>query len=108
VPGSISTGTGRTPRTVGVRVANPGSDWNSFNATFQASGRTMADIKAHAPTCTDATGTVLPLCLSYHIRGACFDNCGRAASHRPLTASDRSALTDFASQHLPPPTPQAS
>jgi hypothetical protein len=81
-------------RTIGNRVVNDTLS-ASFKSKFDASTRTLRDLKENAPH--------THLCLSYHLRGGCYDNCGRAASHKPLSASDRSTLTDYITAHLAPP-----
>jgi hypothetical protein len=67
----------------------------AFKSKFEASNRTLRDLRDNTPR--------THLCLSYHLRGGCYDNCGRAASHKPLSASDRSTLMDYITAHLAPP-----
>jgi len=42
-----------------------------------------------------------PMCLSFHIRGACFSNCRRKADHeRPLTPKDKQTLSNWVIDQL--------
>ena len=42
----------------------------------------------------------LPLCLSYHLRGTCCDNCRDKASHRALTTTERTTMQTFLDRSL--------
>jgi hypothetical protein len=99
-PGTVLTGT----RTGGNRIANPGTDWPARLTAFENSGRKIQDLKAAAPSsAANHLGATTPMCLSYHLRGTCFDNCGRRDTHRPLTAAESTAFAAFAVAHLPAP-----
>ena len=37
-----------------------------------------------------------PRCLSYHLKGVCYTNCGRANDHGPLTGPEKSVLFKYA------------
>ena len=89
----------------GQRVTNP-NPVAQFIDAYTASGRRIADLRGSAPSTTDrATGTPVEMCLSYHLRGACYANCQRAATHRNLSAPERRLMTTFIAQHLPSPSP---
>jgi hypothetical protein len=90
-----STARGNGQRTMGNKVSNPNVS-ATWKDKFEACGRSLRDVRDGAPP--------LPLCLSYHLRGGCFDNCSRTASHKPLSATERSTLTDFVAAHLIPAT----
>lgn len=40
------------------------------------------------------------LCLSFHLRGSCFDNCRNKATHRKLTAGEKKDMEVFLAEHL--------
>ena len=92
-------------RDPGQRVTNP-NPVAQFTDAYTASGRRISDLRGAAPSTTDrATGTPVEMCLSYHLRGACYANCQRAATHRNLSAPERRLMTTFVAQHLPSPSP---
>ena len=92
-------------RDPGQRVTNP-NPVAQFTDAYSASGRCIADLRGSAPSTTArATGTPVEMCLSYHLRGACYANCQRASTHRNLSAPERRLMTTFIAQHLPSPAP---
>ena len=89
----------------GQRVTNP-NPVTQFTEAYASAGRRIADLRGSAPSTTDrATGTLVELCLSYHLRGACYANCQRASTHRNLSAPEQRLMTTFIAQHLPSPSP---
>ena len=92
-------------RDPGQRVTNP-NPVAQFTEAYSASGRRIADLRGSAPSTTDrGTGNPVDLCLSYHLRGACYANCQRASTHRNLSAPERRLMTTFIAQHLPSQSP---
>ena len=87
------------PRAPAARNPAVNSEWQRRLAQ---GGRLLREFKSHIPSATATDGTVTELCLSYHIRGLCYENCRRAATHRPLTAADTIKAQAFVTQHLPP------
>ena len=75
----------------------PNDKWIS---RFQESGKTIAELKAEAPP-IQRNGAAVGLCLSFQLRGKCFDNCSRAATHEVLQGSYAKAMEDFLDEHLP-------
>ena len=90
-----------TPGRGGAMVTNPhvSSDWK---AALERSSKKIRDIATNAPrsTDTDAAGNALPLCLSYHLRGSCYSNCNRAATHRELSATEQPLMAKFVTDNL--------
>ena len=92
-------------RDPGQWVTNP-NPVAQFIDAYTASARRIADLRGSAPSTTDrATGTPVEMCLSYHLRGACYANCQRAATHRNLSAPERRLMTTVIAQHLPSSSP---
>ena len=94
-------------RTRAVVVTNPTRDV-VFRDRFLASGCTLKDLAAHAPTTRTPEGETIALCLSYHLKHRCFENCGRQPTHKPLTVSERADFADFCNTHFVVPPPLAS
>jgi len=72
-----------------VLNAQPVQGWI---AAFGNSAKTLGDIQEHAPN-TNVGGAV---CLSWHLRGQCVEQCPRRAAHRRMQAQKQE-------QQLPPP-----
>ena len=73
-------------------------DWHD---RLTASGKTVADLKALGlrllPTTQDRKHK---LCLSFHLRGNCFDNCRSKATHRKASDAEQKAMDAFLTKHL--------
>ena len=107
-PTAGPTGDPRQQQDPGQRVTNP-NPVAQFTEAYTASGRRIADLRDLASSTTDcATGTPVELCLSYHLRGACYAKCQRASTHRILSAPERRLMTTFIAQHLPSQSPPIS
>jgi hypothetical protein len=88
------------PRTVvaaasgrGDRVLN--GAYNPQYAPFKALGIRVADVRERAqeagkPVPQNSRG--VEFCLSYHVLGFCWNNCGKAGDHQAHNAADSSAL----------------
>lgn len=71
----------------------------TFIDAFTSSGKTIP----HLRTVTDqpkSTRGGTTLCLSYHLRGICFDNCGRKPTHRKLDKKEEDNMKAFVAQNL--------
>ena len=68
-------------------------------AAFGNSTKTLGDIREHAPN-TNEGGAV---CLSWHLRGQCVEQCPRRAAHRRMQAQEQERMNAFVTQQLPPP-----
>ena len=68
-------------------------------AAFEQCTKRLADIRDQAPS-TKVRGRSVPVCLSYHLRGTCFENCQRASTHKKLPKADETAMQSFVEEHL--------
>jgi len=72
-------------------------------------GMTVKDLMGTDPPPTLTDGS--QICLSFHLRNSCWSNCKRAASHHPLSATERQQFetyvkTQVAKLRSPRPTSQ--
>ena len=113
--GTVSTGlsslTAATTRASSVpdqqatRVANPTRDNDFANIVVRAGG-TRPVIRAHRPPTNDAGHE---FCLAWWIRGACFDNCGRAQTHVNFASpGERTRLLTYCRDHIAAPAASTS
>jgi hypothetical protein len=89
-------------RTVGVQVVAPVSEVVArLHERFSAGEKSIQTLRTTAakrhPKQANGTGK---LCLSYHLRGICFDNCGSIGTHRKLVKSEEDALMAFLEAEL--------
>ena len=70
----------------------PNAGWQQ---RYQSSGKTLAQLRAHAPQDTDNTD----MCLSWHLRGSCYSNCSRRSTHRALTGAPLRKMNTFVNTH---------
>ena len=96
LPASPPAAARRTGARVDAPAAQQSSDWHS---KFEASTKTVAALKAVETRPSTAQGGN-KICLSYHLRGTCFDNCGDKASHRTLVTAENTAMTEFLRTNL--------
>ena len=95
--GNVAADNRRDP---GPRTNNP-STVPEWVAAFNMSNTTIRALKDFAPNTHDRdTQASVPICLSYHLRGSCYENCQRAATHRALSATERRAMSAFIAQRL--------
>ena len=82
-----------TARAAAVRADAPKAHQNNdWTAKFAASAKTVVELKAveNRPK----------ICLSYHLRGTCFDACREHATHRALTTAEKTAVQGFLEKQL--------
>lgn len=80
-------------RTVGTAIDAPVTQQVSeWHTKFAASAHTVAALKAMADRPA--------LCLSYHLRGKCFDNCRDKGTHCSLGPTERQTMQVFVDKHL--------
>ena len=87
---AISAATAPVPpvRTAGTAVEAPMTHQvTQWHAKFTASAHTIGALKA--------TANRPALCLSYHLRGKCFDNCREKGTHRSLGAAEHQTMQGF-------------
>jgi hypothetical protein len=89
-------GNNASTSTQGTYIANPARD-PEFDALQLRPG--MRDLlRAHPPPANDAGNE---LCVSWWGRGGCYNNCGRAATHRSFAnAAERARLLTHVKAHL--------
>ena len=80
-------------RAVAVRADAPKAQQNAdWSAKFAASSKTVVALKAEESR--------PKICLSYHLRGTCFEACREHATHRALTATEKASVQTFLDKHL--------
>ena len=95
-PAGSGTGSGPDQRASVVRNPRTVAAWVT---ALDASNRRLAELRDHAPTST-RNGRTTPLCLNYHLRGTCYESCSRTETHRPLSVTERAAISQMVSQQL--------
>lgn len=100
-PTGVSSLTDTTRETV-VRTDNPAPDAD-FTTIITRRGGTRQLLRTRPPPQNDAG---LEFCVAWWIRGGCFPNCGRRATHTPFaSANERTRLLTYCREHLAaPPT----
>lgn len=86
------------PRDPGILVRNP-RPVQAWITALVDSGLRVGSIRRHAPT-TQQGNTRVEICLSYHLRGTCFESCERSNTHRTLTPAERNAMSALVNQHV--------
>ena len=87
-------------RDLGPRVSNP-SGVPEWVAAFNNSNMTIQASREFAPNRHDRdTQSQVPICLSFHLCGSCYENCQRASTDRALSAAERRAMSAFVAQRL--------
>ena len=96
-PGSAAPDNRRDP---GPRISNS-SVVPEWVAAFNNSNTTIRALREFTPNTHDRdTQAPVPICLSYHLCGSCYENCQQASMHRALSAAERRAMSAFVAQHL--------
>lgn len=79
----------------GKQMVAPGPERNQgLLDSFSQSGKMVQQLK-DLPNQPKAKGTTGNLCLSYHLRGLCYDNCRRSNTHRKLEAGEVGNMQTF-------------
>lgn len=92
----------RGERTAGTQVKAPDdatvTAWLDRFSNNKKSIQTLKlDGAGHLPKTRDGSSTI---CLSYHLRGQCFDNCGSKSTHRKLMPDETTSFQQFLDKHL--------
>lgn len=96
----VSSLTTDTPRTVMARIENPQPD-AEFTGIMVRPGGFRPILQNRPPPSNDAG---LKFCAAWWLRGACFPNCRRRATHVPFaSAGERTRLLTFCRDHLAAP-----
>lgn len=80
----------------GARISNPtpNSVWTN---KFAASGKAVGQLRPYAPKDGDTE-----VCLAFHLKGACFDNCGRKSTHKELSGAPLRAMNKLINEYCLP------
>ncbi len=98
--GSTGTGNRNAPANIALiqnRVQNPHRDQRYVgNTPLAVNVRTRSIRNAIAlagnPPQVTRDGTLMPTCLSWHVKGSCSEDCARRADHTENAAAEREAL----------------
>ena len=69
---------------------------------YEKSGKKLEEIRKFAPKSTSRhpkTGKQLELCLSWHLKGSCYNTCQQGRTHRKLAASEIADTNKFVKEH---------
>ena len=83
----------------GTMVTNPGfkAIFERFRALRINHGRLLRAVTTRPPSSPhDAS---VEMCLSYHVKGMCNENCGKAADHHPHTDAQSNLLLTWCNEH---------
>ena len=84
----------------GPRINNP-SMVPEWGAAFNNSNTTIRALREFASSTHDRdTQATIPICLSYHLRRSCYENCQQASTHRALSAAERRSMSAFVAQRV--------
>jgi hypothetical protein len=85
----------------GAIITNPNVT-TGWPQALEASGRRLAELRETAPKTTNRAGQTVPLCLSWHLKGSCYENCSRNGTHRNLAPQEAQAMRQFVTTLAPP------
>ena len=96
----MSTLTPETNRTPPVaRIDNPAPDAEFANITVLRPGGTRQVLRQHRRPPTNNAGQ--EFCVAWWLRGGCFPNCGRRATHAPFADNtERARLLAYVNEHV--------
>ena len=102
LPPSAATPTAKSERTKGNMVTATGNQVNTaWQERLANSGKTILALKAlgakHLPASADKTTKI---CLSFHLKANCFDNCRCSSTHRKLSDAETKTMDAFVKKHL--------
>ena len=91
-PTATTAPTAATPR-LSVRADAPKSHQNGdWHTKFTGSAKEIKELKLDASR--------PKICLSYHLRGTCFESCRENATHRALTVAEKTSVQAFLDKTL--------
>ena len=99
-PGTLSSAAPDNRRDLGPQINNPDMvpEWG---AAFNNSNTTIRALREFAPSTHDQdTQATVPICLSYHLHGSCYENCQWASTHWALSAAKHRSMSVFVAQRL--------
>ena len=77
----------------GAQVLNPAAvrEWKE---AFERSGKLIRDLRTQAPKWT-IRNQQMEVCLGYHLRGSCYENCNRKETHVPPSPANKTIFAQF-------------
>ena len=82
----------------GAQVLNPSLN-REWKDAFERSGKLIRDLRDHAPKWT-IKNQQLEVCLSYHLRGSCYENCNRKGTHVTPSPANKAIFSTFVASVL--------
>jgi hypothetical protein len=100
---TVGTGTRTGGRTSGTQINAPEAQHNpAWAERLTATKKSLASLRQAGGKPPKSTDGSSHLCLSWHMKGFCMDNCGSITTHRPLDASERASIQAYVDKHLAP------
>ena len=78
-----------------VRNGKMNPKFEDFRTNINASKFNDVIKKVGAPPSVERNGKQVPMCASYHLRGTCFNNCGRKEDHGEHTTAEDDKLYEW-------------
>jgi len=66
----------------------------AWKEAFERSGKLIRDLRTQAPQWT-IRNQPREVCLSYHLRGSCYENCNRKDTHVSPTPANKTVFGNF-------------
>ena len=82
----------------GAQVLNPSVN-HAWKDAFERSGKLIRDLRSQAPQWT-IKNQPMEVCLSYHLRGSCYENCNRKDTHITPSPPNKAAFSKFVTTAL--------
>jgi hypothetical protein len=84
-----------------VRNGKMNPKFEDFRSGINATKFNDVIKKVGPPPSVQRNGKSVPMCASYHLRGSCFDNCGRKEDHTPHTTAEDDTLYEWCKKAFP-------
>jgi len=65
-----------------------------WKEAFERSGKLIRDLRTQAPKWT-IRNQQMEVCLGYHLRGSCYENCNRKDTHVPPSPANKAIFAQF-------------
>jgi hypothetical protein len=86
---------------VQIRNSKMNPKFEDFRAGINATKFNDVIKKVGPPPAVQRNGKTVPMCASYHLRGNCFDNCGRKEDHAEHTTAKDDKLYEWCKKAFP-------
>ena len=70
-----------------------------WKEAFERSGKLLRDLRTNAPKWT-IRNQQIEVCLGYHLRGSCYDNCNRKDTHVSPSPANKAVFAQFVATSL--------